>query len=286
MFACERRLRLLGLIIIVCELGHDLAPPLVGHRLGLFALYGNAARTAARNHLEVRGGDRLVGDALRLLRIVERREALVDRQDGRRERGDDDRLAAAAEGFLEQSRELRVAVGDARRVVALLAFAQRRDDPAESEQRLVDVLALALARIADRVSRRFGAFRAGEIDEMELTRALHRHGAILCRRCGLHLEREDAVRAARVLIHARLADAPALLRAREEREHVLLVPHNVLGEILDDDALLRARLPGPLVLDQLQPRRLVEQLAMELLVVGRAVGEEQIRELFVVDLEV
>ena len=59
------------------------------------------------------GGGHLILDSVGLLRVVERREGLVDGEHGRRERGDDHRLAPPAERLLQQPSQLRVAVRDA-----------------------------------------------------------------------------------------------------------------------------------------------------------------------------
>jgi hypothetical protein len=73
-------------------------------------------------------------------------------------------LAVAAEGVLEDARELGVAVGD---VLAAAGVGERGDDVAEGAQALVDLLGLleALARRA----REAHALGACEVDEVELS---------------------------------------------------------------------------------------------------------------------
>mmetsp|Transcript_40135 Transcript_40135/g.131136 ORF Transcript_40135/g.131136 Transcript_40135/m.131136 type:complete len:1240 (+) Transcript_40135:1393-5112(+) len=169
-----------------------------------------------------RGGDhplrghRLVLDAVGALRVAERGERLFAAEDGGRERRDDAGLAAPAEALLQQASQLGVAVRD-----AALLLAQRRDDATQRQQGLVDVHRLAHARAVLRPhARGLGTLAARQVDHVQLAHArnLHPIGRLLAQVDG---QREEAVRAGRLLVHLGLSDLAAVLGCTQDAKHVL-----------------------------------------------------------------
>ena len=139
------------------------------------------------------------------------------------------------------------------------------------------------------------ALGASEVDQVQLALALHRAAIRGDARRG-DRECEDAVRAARGLIHARLTHLPALLREPNQVQHVIRREHLVRRQVVHVHTPAVAFLFGWLLSDH-------ELGAIRLRRLGRAalgargvrpwrrdwlwvLIDEQVGELLVVDLEV
>ena len=156
----------------------------------------------------------------------------------------------------EEESELRISVGDVLDTFAALFFGEGVDDVAEGGEGLVDVVGL-LEAVADSASG-LGAFRAGEVDDVEVGVAFD--GAL----GDLDVGGEDGVGAGGLVVHLGGGYVSVELAAADDLEDLGGVLAPLLGDVVDEEAA------GGALAD------------LELLLFGL----EQVVELLVVDLQV
>jgi hypothetical protein len=157
----------LGLAEPLVELDRPLRRALGGLPLGHGPAQGFDLR-AQRIRLGRRGPveHRPISNVARSVGVAQRAERLLKVTVGRRRAGDHQRPRITAEGILQQTRELRVAVRDVHPARALPLVAQRRDHVAERQEARVYVDALPQPS-ADG-ARALGTLASSEVDEMKL----------------------------------------------------------------------------------------------------------------------
>mmetsp|Transcript_27415 Transcript_27415/g.78766 ORF Transcript_27415/g.78766 Transcript_27415/m.78766 type:complete len:517 (-) Transcript_27415:561-2111(-) len=173
----------------------------------------------------------LVLDALGAVGVAQRRERLVVVVVRGAEVCHHDRLRVAAQGVLEQARELRVPVGDVRG----LAVHERGDHVAERRQGEVDLGGL-LQPVAGGagLALPLGARQVDHVQLADADVAL----AVGSQRALLHRDHEDRVRPRRTLVHVGRRNAPVREPLLQDLVHVLDALHHEGLKILHIDAVL------------------------------------------------
>ena len=196
---------------------------LVGHVYSILAAHGVELSADVVNLLGVISEELLLRElgidlglvlnALRAVSILKGTDSLVERDRGRRDRGNDAGLCAATKRILKESSEFGLAVRDVLRLVD-----QSGDDTTKGEQALVDHTSFLATSSLSRHTATTDVFRTSQVDEVELAdleEVLTFNVALL------HVNRdgEDAVRAARLFVEGGLGGGallPALLEDVED----------------------------------------------------------------------
>ncbi|KAH9390187.1 hypothetical protein TYRP_007741 [Tyrophagus putrescentiae] len=173
---------------------------------------------------------RLVGDLLGALRVLQRTQRVLEVIQARADGGDDGGLGLAAERVLQQTGQLRVAVGNVARFLH-----QQRDDAAQRQQALVDVGRLAGALLHG--ARAADVLAAGQVDQVQLADledllAVHQH------LLDVHGDGEDAVRAAAAGVHQRGRRLPLDAALLQNLEDLVLGGDGHLHQAADDHRAL------------------------------------------------
>ncbi|KAH9390135.1 hypothetical protein TYRP_007684 [Tyrophagus putrescentiae] len=173
---------------------------------------------------------RLVGDLLGALRVLQRTQRVLEVVQARADGGDDGGLGLAAERVLQQTGQLRVAVGNVARFLH-----QQRDDATERQQALVDVGRLAGALLHG--ARAADVLAAGQVDQVQLADledllAVHQH------LLDVHGDGEDAVRAAAAGVHQRGRRLPLDAALLQNLEDLVLGGDGHLHQAADDHRAL------------------------------------------------